>query len=44
MLVVGDREQDGGVVAVRRHREGDVGQMSASEFVEKARASILRRE
>ena len=44
MLVVGDREQDGGVVAVRRHREGDVGQMSASEFVEKACASILRRE
>src|SRR5207248_10895592 len=44
MLVVGDKAQEGGLVAVRRHREGDVGQMAPSEFVERARASILRRE
>jgi threonyl-tRNA synthetase len=43
MLVVGDREQEAGRVAVRRHREGDVGAMPASEFVAKAAAEIARR-
>src|SRR3954467_12126791 len=32
MLVVGDKEADSSVVAVRRHREGDIGSMSVKEF------------
>jgi threonyl-tRNA synthetase len=32
MLVVGDEEEKAGKVAVRRHKEGDVGGMTASEF------------
>ncbi len=32
MLVVGDREQQGGGVAVRTHTVGDVGEMSLAEF------------
>jgi threonyl-tRNA synthetase len=33
MLVLGDREQDAGEVAVRRHREGDEGSVPVAEFV-----------
>ncbi len=46
MLVVGDREQDGGEVRVREHRHGDVGSAAVGEFVEtllervKTRASL----
>lgn len=32
MLVVGDAEAEAGTVAVRRHREGDIGTMSVAEF------------
>jgi threonyl-tRNA synthetase len=32
MLVVGDKEVETGVVAVRRHREGDIGAMTVDEF------------
>jgi threonyl-tRNA synthetase len=32
MLVVGDEEEKAGKVAVRRHKEGDVGGMTAREF------------
>ena len=32
MLVVGDKEAESGVVAVRRHREGDIGTMSVEDF------------
>jgi threonyl-tRNA synthetase len=33
MLVVGDREQEAGAIAVRHHGEGDLGAMSASELI-----------
>ena len=33
MLVLGDREQAAGEVAVRRHREGDEGSVAVAEFV-----------
>ena len=36
MLVVGDQEQESAGVAVRRHREGDIGAMTVSEFAERA--------
>jgi threonyl-tRNA synthetase len=32
MLIVGDKEAEAGVVAVRRHREGDIGAMPVAEF------------
>jgi threonyl-tRNA synthetase len=43
MLVVGDHEQGEGKVAVRRHREGDLGPARVEEFVERARDEIERR-
>ena len=36
MLVVGDSEQAAGEVAVRRHREGDLGAVPAGEFADRA--------
>jgi threonyl-tRNA synthetase len=38
MLVVGDREQEAGAVAVRSHDEGELGAMPVSEFAERVRA------
>jgi threonyl-tRNA synthetase len=43
MLVVGDSEADGGTVAVRRHREGDIGSMAVAEFGERARTEIAEK-
>jgi threonyl-tRNA synthetase len=43
MLVVGDAEQDAGAVAVRRHREGDLGSQPLAEFTERARHEIADR-
>ena len=43
MLVVGDREREERQVAVRRHREGDLGDMQVSEFAERALAEIAER-
>jgi threonyl-tRNA synthetase len=44
MLVVGDREAENGEVAVRRHREGDVGSLSTKVFLERASAATVERE
>jgi len=44
MLIVGDQEQEEGRVAVRRHREGDLGQTSLSDFIASLSAAILARE
>jgi threonyl-tRNA synthetase len=44
MLVVGDQEQADGAVAVRRHREGDIGAEPVSEFARQISAAILARE
>ncbi len=38
MLVVGDREQEAGAVAVRSHEQGELGAMSAVEFTARTRA------
>jgi len=43
MLIVGDKEQDADRVAVRRHREGDLGDMPVDDFVERARNEIEAR-
>jgi threonyl-tRNA synthetase len=42
MLVVGDREQDDGAVAVRAHDEGELGAMPISEFAERIRGYTAR--
>jgi threonyl-tRNA synthetase len=45
MLVVGDKEQEAGRVAVRRHRHGDTGDVTVEEFAARAREEIeARRE
>ena len=40
MLVVGEREEAEGLVAVRRRHEGDIGQQPAAEFAAAARLEI----
>jgi threonyl-tRNA synthetase len=44
MLVVGDEEQAEGTVAVRKHRAGDLGKRSVSDFAASLSAAILARE
>jgi threonyl-tRNA synthetase len=44
MLVVGDQEQSDGTVAVRKHREGDLGATPTNEFAASLSAAILARE
>lgn len=36
MLVIGDKEVENGVVAVRSRRDGDIGTMSIEDFIQKA--------
>jgi threonyl-tRNA synthetase len=43
MLVVGDQEQEAGEVAVRRHREGDLGPGSLDDFVRRIADEIAER-
>lgn len=43
MLVLGDQELDGGKVAVRERKEGDIGVMSLTEFKEKITQQRLAR-
>jgi threonyl-tRNA synthetase len=38
MLVVGDREQEAGAVAVRSHEDGELGAMPATDFAARVRA------
>jgi threonyl-tRNA synthetase len=44
MLVVGDQEASDGTVAVRKHREGDLGASPVKEFAATLSAAILARE
>jgi threonyl-tRNA synthetase len=43
MLVVGDQEQEAGAVAVRRHREGDLGAEPVADFARRAQDEIAER-
>jgi threonyl-tRNA synthetase len=43
MLVLGDREMEQGMVAVRERTKGDIGVMSINDFVEMARKLVERR-
>jgi len=40
MLVLGDREMEQGMVAVRERTKGDIGVMSLNNFVEMARQLV----
>ena len=44
MLVIGDREAEGGTVSVREHRVGDSGSMPVAELVAQLMARSARRE
>ena len=44
MLVIGDRYAENGEVGLRKHREGDVGEMSVEAVVETLSAATLDRE
>ncbi|HVW17916.1 MAG TPA: threonine--tRNA ligase [Solirubrobacteraceae bacterium] len=41
MLIVGDREAQQGTVSVRRHREGDEGEVSVADLCERLRSELL---
>jgi threonyl-tRNA synthetase len=43
MLVVGDQEQETRRVAVRRHREGDLGGVAVEAFAERVRREVAER-
>jgi threonyl-tRNA synthetase len=43
MLVVGDREEENGAVAVRSREEGDLGEMSMADFAARVRAETEAR-
>jgi threonyl-tRNA synthetase len=43
MLVVGDREQAEGVVALRQHRLGDAGSVAVEAFIERVRREVETR-
>jgi threonyl-tRNA synthetase len=43
MLVVGDKEAEAGVVAVRRHREGDLGTETPAELGDRLAAEVAER-
>jgi threonyl-tRNA synthetase len=43
MLVVGDREQEGGLVSLREHRRGDEGNVSVEEFISRVRGEVAAR-
>ena len=44
MLVVGDKEIESAGISVRHRKEGDLGAMSAEEFIQKAQKEIQSRE
>jgi threonyl-tRNA synthetase len=44
MLVVGDKEAEASAVALRRHREGDIGTMSIDELADRLSAEVADRD
>jgi threonyl-tRNA synthetase len=44
MLVVGDREQEAGAVAVRSHADGELGALPVAEFAARVRAESQQRD
>lgn len=44
MIVIGDKDIEGGVISVRHRKDGDLGQMTAEEFISKAIEQTKSRE
>jgi len=44
MLIVGEKEESGGTVSVRRHKEGDIGTFDFSEFISNLIVEIDNKE
>ena len=44
MLIVGDKEIEANAVGVRSRKDGDIGQVSTSEFVKKIKSEIANFE
>jgi threonyl-tRNA synthetase len=44
MLVLGDKEAESGLVTVRERKEGDIGNMSLDDFINKLAAEIKDRK
>lgn len=40
MLIIGDKESQNGLVSVRKHKEGEIGNMSVASLVDKLRSEI----
>jgi threonyl-tRNA synthetase len=40
MLIIGDKEKDAGVVAVRSRKDGDLGTMTYEEFLAKIKKEV----
>ena len=40
MLIVGEKEEQGSLVSVRKHGTGDIGQMGSQEFIELVQKEI----
>lgn len=40
MLIVGEKEQENGVISLRKHGEGDIGSMPVADFVQNFQAQI----
>ena len=43
MLVLGEKEQQAGMVAVRHRTEGDKGQMPLDSFIERAKSEVANK-
>jgi len=44
MLILGDKEAESGLVTVRERKEGDIGNMTLNEFVERLAAVVKERQ
>ncbi len=44
MLIVGEKEQSSGMISVRKHKKGDLGALSLSEFISKIKDEIKNKD
>ena len=43
MLIVGEKEKEAGTVSLRKHKEGDLGALALSEFIDKIAIQIINK-
>ena len=44
MIIVGQKEEEENLVAIRSRKDGDIGTMNLQEFIEKVKEEELRKE